>query len=191
MRTNPKRSPTMGTHLEWAETWRIICQRWPEWEPTDMERDDWRRAFAKFNPEWIREALLRVKMRYSSRVPQMAWVKKYWHEVKAEHREPSPDASESQYASMQDHIQSVNRDKAATYQRLEKLGADELQNIRSVIFADSWGERYELDELNNSDNPRDWTMPMLWAALRYLEIGEPFPNPKKYSEHRRATGATV
>lgn len=79
------------TEVEWEETLDVIGQRWPGFNMTRMQREDWQRAFAGVDQKIVREALYRVRRKRTSRVPEMAWVDQELQAIRAERKRKEPE----------------------------------------------------------------------------------------------------
>jgi hypothetical protein len=68
---------------EWGNAVNLMRQLWPKWDVTPEQIETWRQAFGDLNPEWVREALRRVYIRYSSESPKPSWLRAMFAEVQA------------------------------------------------------------------------------------------------------------
>tara|TARA_R100000664_G_C2694722_1_gene97411 strand:- start:105 stop:560 length:456 start_codon:yes stop_codon:yes gene_type:complete len=104
-----------------------MVNRWPEWEPTDQDRRDWKKMATNWSWEMLDDAMLKVRMNYSSKIPQMKWVREAYYSLLDEERQAKRrqrDQQEAQGLSHVDH--QAQLDKQNCMSRLEALPKEDL-----------------------------------------------------------------
>ena len=59
---------------EWGGLWKRMRGRWPEWEPSTVEVQDWAAGLVMYDAPLVEDSARVVAMSYSSRTPRLKWV---------------------------------------------------------------------------------------------------------------------
>ena len=151
---------------DWYTIAKLIGQRWPQWEPNDIERADWRRAIGYREFDLIDEAMLQVKMKYSSAVPQLKWILGEFNklkEAKYEHKK------EQRYADSQAKneidLQEVKDARQSCIDYLHRQPAERLAEAACTVRSRYGG----LLPMSDAVDPKSWGWAMRFAVMLALQ----------------------
>jgi hypothetical protein len=162
------------TANEWHEVLTLLGQRWPNWTPTEAEREDIRRILAEERRKDVEECLFRVRLRYASDRPKLKWFLDAMGEVTDERQPPPLTACQKQaryYQELDEQRPAYDDDAADTLQRLRAMPRDELLACRDeFIEHTSMGKVFSRHQ--GSDDPTDWGpffCGLLYARITIME----------------------
>ena len=151
---------------DWYSIAKLIGQRWPQWEPNDVERSDWRRAIGYREYDLIDEAMLQVKMKYSSAVPQLKWILGEYNKLKeAKYQQKK----EQRYTETQEEneidMREVQQDRSSCIDYLQRQSAEHLAEAASVVRGRYGG----LLPMSDAADPKSWGWAMRFAVMLTLQ----------------------
>ena len=112
----------------WTRIRTLFAHRWPEWNPSDQEHRDFRSVMKNMSYEDLDEAMLQVKVNYSSKIPQLKWIVTAYHRLRDERRkaqriQSGPQSDEGLAAE----LRQVELEKQECMSRLQALDPNHLQ----------------------------------------------------------------
>jgi len=162
----------------WTKIRTLFAHRWPEWNPSDQEHRDFRRILKNMNYSDLDEAMLQVKVNYSSKIPQLKWIVTAYHRLRDERQK----GQRSQSAQREDEalaaeLRQVESERQECMSRLQNLPPNRLQEairlareqngrfltgeIPTEVLQMSWLHRYAvlfaLDQVAMYDTPSPLT----------------------------------
>jgi len=147
--------------IEWMETWGRIKKRYPKWQPTDVETEDWCIALRKYKKEMVEDAARWVRQNYTSQIPTIKWfiikIEKRLRKIKQEECDKivvSPDEEWSKHKNQQE--ESIRQLEATDVDVLRKACIFVLQKYPKLISKPENG------------NPRDWKRTLRCAVWTHL-----------------------
>jgi len=120
----------------WTRIRTLFAHRWPEWNPSDQEHRDFRRILKNMNYEDLDEAMLQVKVNYSSKIPQLKWIVTAYHRLRDE-RQKGQDSQSAQRAdeAQAAELRQVESERQECMSRLQALSHQDLN--RAIDLAES------------------------------------------------------
>ena len=117
-------------HSEWLDSWKKIKERFPKWNPTQTEAEDFCRGLIVYKEETVEDIGQWIVKKYSSKIPRLAWYirgcerrKRQAIHMKAPHRGfESLDVDEHE------------AQKEKILQRLEGVPKDDLRNAYQSVM---------------------------------------------------------
>ena len=58
---------------DWMESWSRIKKRYPKWQPSDVETEDWCIALRVYEKEMVEDVARWVRQQYTSQIPAIKW----------------------------------------------------------------------------------------------------------------------
>lgn len=125
---------------EWSRMWERLRQRWPRWEPTPMQVEDFRREFQNRDPLIFEATMCRVLGKFSSEEPKMAWFTKAYFEA----QEGVAKSAEAERRAKQDEdrgtLDSAEREAIAMEdrsraQRLNRMDEEDRMRAGAAVAA--------------------------------------------------------
>ena len=114
----------------------LFVTRWPEWNPPEQEKRDWRTMTNGWNWTRLEEAMLQVRMNYSSKIPQMKWIKDAYFRLRDEERKANDRLHDQQHTQHGDGPDpQVESDRQECMSRLQALSPQDLD--RAIDLAES------------------------------------------------------
>ena len=111
----------------------LFATRWPEWNPSDQERRDWRSMAHGWSGTRLEEAMLQVRMKYSSKIPQMKWIRDAYFQLRdAERKANDMQSDRPQTRPTGDQDPQVQSDRQTCMNRLESLAPQEVHQAIQV-----------------------------------------------------------
>lgn len=146
-------------HKEWIETWTRLKGRFPNWQPTAVEAEDWCMGLRVYPVEMVEDVGRWVKSNYSSNTPSMKWFI-----VECQKRKNQDIASRRVQKEVQvDQREDYKAERESTIQRLENTDIAELRSAcRKVI------DKFPFVAKPTCGDPREWKNTL--RSMVYLEI---------------------
>ena len=144
---------------EWMETWQRLKGRFPSWQPTEVEAEDWCIGLRVYGMDMVEDVSRFVKTKYSSNTPAMKWFI-----VECEKRKKDKLAQQriQKQVDVDDRAEHEER-REKTIERLENTDIDALRSAcRKVI------DRYPFVSKPTCGNPREWKNTL--RSMVFLEI---------------------
>jgi len=134
--------------IEWMETWVRIKKRYPKWQPTDVETEDWCRALHVYTKDAVEEVTRWVRQNYTSQIPSIKW---FIVELEKQKRKERQDKRESQNVQVDER----GEHKKLSEETIERLENTDIEILRSACKSvlDKYGNLITKPE---NGNPRDW-----------------------------------
>ena len=153
-----------------------LPHRWPEWNPSDQEHRDFRRILKNMNYEDLDEAMLQVKVNYSSKIPQLKWIVTAYHRLRDE-RQKGQDSQSAQRAdeAQAAELRQVESERQECMSRLQALSHQDLN--RAIDLAES-RHRKILGSFSSRDLLRmSWLsrFAVLFELDQVGDVRHPFP----------------
>ena len=146
---------------EWNETWQRIKDRFPNWQPTATESEDWCMGL-KVYPEKMVEAVGHwVSTTYSSKEPKLAWYIRECEKRKSEEIQSNEPEYEEVWKL---HKLEYELQREAMLRNLEESSLDDLREACIKVLEKSG----HLISKPTSGNPREWK-PTL-QSLVHIEL---------------------
>lgn len=144
---------------EWGETWQRLKGRFPNWQPTSVEAEDWCMGLRVYPAKMVEDVSRWVKTKYSSNLPAMKWFI-----VECEKRKNQELASRRIQKEIQvDHREDYKAERELTIQRLENTDIAELRSAcRKVI------DKFPFVAKPTSGDPREWKNTL--RSMVFIEI---------------------
>jgi hypothetical protein len=153
--------------LDWMETWGRIKKRYPQWQPTEVETEDWCIAFRVYEKEMVEDVVRWVRQQYTSQIPAIKWFIVEIEKRKEAHKQYQIEKNQP---SIEDEHAEHDMQKEAVLVRLEETSMDELRTACISVL-----KRYgKLISRPTSANPREWK-----PTLRSLVHIELYGNKEK------------
>ena len=146
---------------EWNETWQRIKDRFPNWQPTATESEDWCMGLRVYNPKMVESVGHWVSTTYSSKEPKLAW---YIRECEKRKRELNISNSPTFRDDNENRLQEYEERKEIVITRLENTAIEELRKATISVLKDHG----HLISKPTSGNPREWKQTL--RAMVYQEI---------------------
>ena len=147
--------------IEWSEIWTRLRDRFPEWKPTKVEREDWLLGLRVYSTQQIEEAGRHISRKYSSTIPQLAWYIRHCEKQKKEQRiQNAPEPPNPWTLDAGEH----ERQKEAAIKRLEETPIDDLRTACVSVLK----KHGHLITKPESGNVRDWKQTL--RGLVYCEL---------------------
>ena len=157
---------------EWRETLQQVRQRWPKWEASEMDVEDWGRALKNRHPEDVREALYRVRSKYASDSPKLAWVIRAANTVRDE-REANVDM-ENESIAMKTAAAKEMMEEAeyqgqheARIQRLAHVDPERVSMVRRLLEQKGFIQRHA------ESDPNKWPRFTVGLVMAAIDSGWP------------------
>ena len=117
-------------HSEWLDSWKKIKERFPKWNPTQTEAEDFCRGLSVYDTETVEDIGQWIVKKYSSKIPRLAWYIKG-----CEYRKRKA----IQMNSTQKMVESFDFDEhdaaqETIIQRIEGVSKDELRNAYQSVM---------------------------------------------------------
>ena len=157
----------IAQQFNWHKIADIISKRWPSWEPTDHELEDWKRVLCNLALAIMDEALLEVKMCYASDVPKLKWVRDKYYGIVESRRVARQREQASTCASSQEDEQimaEVERDKRNCLQALRAMAVDEIERRKEIVRS-----RWRMVTMPAGSNVEEWSWMSRYAVLLATE----------------------
>lgn len=120
----------------WTKVQVLFAHRWPEWEPTDQERRDWLRVMKNWDWDQLDEAMLEVKMRYSSKIPQLKWIRDAYYRLRDERQKAQRSQSDLREGEgLAEESRQLELERQECMSRLQALSPDRLQKAIQIAAA--------------------------------------------------------
>ena len=146
---------------EWNETWQRIKDRFPNWEPTKTESEDWCLGLKIYSVEMVEAVGHWVTTKYSAKEPKLAWYIRECEKRKKKHR---ISVVPSFHDDIKDKYKEHEQRSEFIISKLEKTSLDELR-VATVAVLREFGH---LISKPPSGNPREWKQTL--RAMVYLKI---------------------
>ena len=146
---------------DWMETWGRIKKRYPKWQPTDVETEDWCIALRGYKKEMVEDIARWVRQQYTSQIPTIKW---FIVEIEKRIKESKAILSEQNQISPDEEWEAHEVEKEKALQQLENTDIDKLRDAC----------RYAINKYGNiiskpeSGNPRDWKPTLRATVWKYL-----------------------
>tara|TARA_R110000824_G_scaffold87676_4_gene216051 strand:+ start:236 stop:700 length:465 start_codon:yes stop_codon:yes gene_type:complete len=144
---------------EWMETWQRLKSRFPIWQPTAIEAEDWCIGLKVYPVEVVEDVSRWVKSNYSSNTPAMKWFIVQCEKRKNEARQNQLKRKEVFVDHRAEHLSRSE----ATIQRLKNTDIDDLRDACRTVL-----KRYPFVAKPTCGNPREWKNSL--RSLVFLEI---------------------
>lgn len=162
----------------WTKIRTLFAHRWPEWNPSDQEHRDFRSVMKNMSYEDLDEAMLQVKVNYSSKIPQLKWIVMAYRRLRDERRKAQRIRSGPQSdEGLADEVRQVELERQECMSRLQALSPQDLDRAIDLaeyrhrkilgsfstrdILRMSWLSRFavlfELDQVAMYDTPSPLT----------------------------------
>ena len=149
---------------EWKICWGRIKKRYPKWQPTDVEVEDWCLALRVYDSDMVEDVSRFVRQQYTSQIPTIKWFileiekrLKKLREVTLDKNKIDPDAEWEEHQKAKEEV----------IKRLENTSIDELRAATVEVLK----EFGHLITKPTSANPREWK-PTLRAMVYIKLYGE-------------------
>ena len=140
-------------HSEWLEAWKKIRERFPNWNPTQTEAEDFCRGLIVYKDEVVEDIGQWIVKKYSSKEPRLAWYIKG-----CEYRKRQAIQMNAPQRTIQlIDIQELEAHKEAIIQRLEGLPTGELRNAYQSVME----KNGHLISKPDDGNIRQWKQTLL------------------------------
>lgn len=146
---------------EWNETWKRIKDRFPKWQPTATESEDWCMGLRVYEPKMVEQVGHWVSATYSSKEPKLAW---YIRECEKRKHEQKRIQAEISKPSIEDDRAKYEREKEAVIVKLEETPIDQLRNACIAVLQ----KHGNLISKPENGNPREWKSTL--RSLVHIEI---------------------
>lgn len=162
----------MSDQDNWRMTMELRTDLWPQYAPASGIEKMWLKHFRHRNQIFLREAMERVRLKYASDIPKMAWFESAYGDVLSEQRVQAQDAAideKAGYSLTQAQLDYYAEERQEMIQDLRGCGADQINRGRrrvSDLVADP-GNQDARDYDNNNPDPERWSpmfAGMMWAA---------------------------
>ncbi len=145
---------------QWLDTWLKIKDRFPNWQPSKTEAEDWCIGLRVYTPELVDQVGRWVAQNYTSKIPALKWYIKECEKRKQANRvakmPTSRDDTDRQQKEYEDRREYV----------MSKLEATSIEDLRSATIdvLKEWGHIISKPQ---SANPREWKQ-----TLRAMVFGK-------------------
>ena len=146
---------------EWNETWQRIKDRFPNWEPTQTESEDWCMGLKIYQIEMVESVGHWIAKNYYAKEPKLAWYITECEKRNKKHR--TSNAPSFQY-EMETQYKELEERNEFIISQLEKTSLDELR-VATVAVLREFGH---LISKPPSGNPREWKQTL--RAMVYLKL---------------------
>ena len=144
---------------EWMETWQRLKARFPSWQPSEVEAEDWCRGLRVYKKDMVEDVSRWIKGNYSSNTPAMKW---FINECEKRKRDLTAK-NQQEVATKGESREEYESKKEATLQKLEDTDIDSLRTAcRSVM------NKYPFVAKPTCGNPREWKSTL--RSMVFLEI---------------------
>ena len=147
---------------EWLETWARIKDRFPNWQPSATEAEDWCLALKIYTCEVVDNAGRSVAQNYASKTPSLKWLilncEKQKRESRINNAPPEP--------SWQDVRDAFDKEREQSITRLEAVPLDELRTATASVLR----KNGNLIKKPDDANVREWKNTL--RSLVYCELFE-------------------
>lgn len=151
---------------DWYSIARLISQRWPQWEPNDQEKADWRRAIGYREFDLIDEAMLQTKMKYSSAIPQMKWILAEFYKLKdAKYEQKKEETRVESKRGADIDMKDVNKDREDCLSFLMRQSVERLKDGAEAV-RNQYGSMLPMSV---SPTPNRWGWAMRFAVMLKLQ----------------------
>jgi len=137
---------------DWTEVWHRIKNRFPHWQPTQVEAEDWCRALTYYDKDIVEGAGVEVVKRYSSNTPRLAWFIKICEKEKKERFKKLTFMAQQMEKTAAEMRAEYDQEKERQIQRLEATSVDELRSACVKVL----GKYGHLISKPENGNPREW-----------------------------------
>lgn len=146
---------------EWLECWNTIRERFPEWKPTQVEREDYYLGLRVYKKEMIEIVGRWIKKTYSSTTPKLAWYIRESERIRKEDRMKNTPSDQSAW-----HLdkEQFDKEREAALIKLEQVPINDLRNA-TISILKKHGNRISKPE---NGNVRDWKQTL--RGLVYCEL---------------------
>ena len=147
---------------EWNDTWQRIKDRFPNWQPTPTEAEDWCMGLKIYDAKMVESVGHAISKKYSSEKPRLAWyIKECERRRKKERIENTPTFHEGNENDFQEYLKR----REFIIKKLESVPIEKLREVTISVLK----EHGHLISKPTSGNPREWKQ-----TLRSLVFGKIF-----------------
>ena len=145
--------------IEWMETWMRLKGRFPSWQPSEVEAEDWCIGLRVYSVEMVEDVGRWVKSNYSSNTPAMKWFI-----VECEKRKRDDLAQQRIEKEVIVDVRAEHEaQKETTIEQLENTDIDKLRSACRKVL-----KRYPFVAKPKCGNPREWKNTL--RSMVFLEI---------------------
>ena len=135
---------------EWLDTWRRITARFPKWEPTQVEAEDFCLALRGYNKDMVEEVSRWVRQQYTSQTPAIKWFVVECEKRKKDQQQKNQHIVENQ--SKEQEIAEWESQRENSVTKLEETPVEDLRKAYTFVMK-QYGHLITKPE---NGNPRDW-----------------------------------
>lgn len=146
---------------EWNDTWQRIKERFPNWQPTATEAEDWCMGLRVYDTKMVESVGHWVSITYSSKEPKLAW---YIRECEKRKRAEKQKLAEIAKPNFEDERAKYEREKEEVILKLEATPIDELRTACISIMK----KHGNLISKPENGKPREWKSTL--RSLVHIEI---------------------
>ena len=146
---------------EWNDTWQRIKDRFPNWQPTTTESEDWCMGLRIYNPKMVESVGHWVSTTYSSKEPKLAW---YIRECEKRKNEQKRMEEEISQPNIEDERAKYEREKDQVIVKLEATPIEELRTACISVMK----KHGNLISKPENGKPREWKSTL--RSLVHIEI---------------------
>tara|TARA_R110000824_G_scaffold168936_3_gene345938 strand:- start:216 stop:695 length:480 start_codon:yes stop_codon:yes gene_type:complete len=133
----------------------LFVTRWPEWNPPEQEKRDWRTMTNNWSWTRLEEAMLQVRMSYSSKIPQMKWIRDAYFRLRDEERKANDTQSyQQQFGHPQGQDPQVQLDREQCMCQLLALPPNHLQE--AIRLAQTQSGRFLAGKIPTEVSQMSW-----------------------------------
>lgn len=133
---------------QWLNAWAKIKNRFPQWEPTATESEDWCITLRVYTTEMVDEVGRSVRMNYTAKIPQLKWYINECEKRKREYRINHAPAA----PTWQDVRDEFEKEREESISRLEEVPIEELREATVAVLK----KHGELVKKPDDGNVREW-----------------------------------
>ena len=148
--------------IDWMESWGRIKKRFPNWQPTDVEAEDWCIALRVYDKDQVEDVSRQVRQQYASQVPAIKW---FIVELEKRRKTQAHDMFIDQsQEDVEREKQEIEAEKELHTQQLEVLPVEKLrEGVRYAIY--KYPNFLEMPKNGNVREWSPWLRAVVWTHL--------------------------
>ena len=146
---------------EWNDCWQRIKDRFPKWQPTATEAEDWCMGLRIYESAAVESVGHWITKKYSSQEPKLAW---YIRECEKRKRAIRASNSTTFHDSSEDLRKEYEERKELVISKLESTTIEKLREATISVLR----EQGHIISKPSSGNPREWKQTL--RAMVYIKL---------------------
>ena len=149
------------TSEEYRSFWERLLGRYPEFNPTKQQTEDWHRELNHYEPSLLEAAVATIITKFTSNVPKLPWLINTYNNIKNERTRSNTGVTTKE---TDEELESIKEEREAHIKQLQETDIDKLREATLHVL-EKHNRVLTMPKDGNVETWSPWLRASVWCNL--------------------------